>query len=286
MLFDIFKYSFCLIATPAIVILSYLNYNNKSMANFCVDTMMIYCRIEENLIKYKTTIDTLYRKQTRIHRFSPPDDVFFYKNNIVIGNTTIVNLIIGSYLCDREYDFVTYELISDSGEKICRIFDDETVMMNEFTENQQILCSPSKTHILSALLIITRNGKDELYDITPKGLGVELVGNSLYSYNFIKYFFNIDPGINYTVKIIDNNIGEMYLVNNLQQSTVVSIENGRLVAKKTMLEVDDDDDDGDDGEVGVDVDDVAAAEDYNVEVSEGLLSKLSRLIKNDVVKQD
>lgn len=283
MLFDIFKYSFCLIATPAIVILSYLNYNNKSVANFCVDTMMLYCRIEENLIKYKKTMETAYRKQTRIHRFSPPDDVFFYKNNIVIGNTTIVNLIIGSYLCDREYDFVTYELTSDSGEKICRIFDDETYMLDEFTENQQILCSPSKKYILSALLIITRNGADELYDVTPKGLGVELVGNSLYSYNFIKYFFDIDPGNNYKVKIIDNNTCELFLVNNVKQISVVSIENGRMVVKNTMLEVDNDS--NDDGDVGLDLDDVAAVEDYNVEVSEGLLTKLSRLIKTDV-KQD
>lgn len=168
--------------------------------------------------------------------YTPPDDIIYYKNNKVTASSALLKLIMG-YSYRGEYDFVTYEIMNESGEKIYRIFDSQTDILNEFGKTRRIDCNPSERRIISALLIINRNITEELYDVTPKGLGVELEGNKLYSYNFIKYFFDINPGINYRVKLIDDNMNEIMLINNSQHKQVICIKSDGLYIEDTIVPV-------------------------------------------------
>ena len=218
------KYAAYMFGSVTVIFWSYAKYYNKSPSRICIDCIMMYCRLKKRIEKYKTYLKTIYRSNMILLRRDPPDDVFYYKNSKIISSTTILNLIIGSYVYRSEYDFITYELTNENGEKICKIFDDQTEMLKEFVENRQIVCNPSSVQIISALLIINRNSTDEFYDVSPKGLGIDIEGNRLYSFNFINYFFNINPGRNYKVKITDSNINEFLLVNNLHQQQIISIK--------------------------------------------------------------
>ena len=184
--------------------------------------------IISNLSIFKKRATLIYRKYIIPRVYMPSEDIFYYKNNIVVAKTTIINLVIDKECYNGDYDFVTYEITNDSGEKMYRIFDNHYDILVELGEKYQIECAPPSVRIISALLVITRNNIDELYDVTPKGLGVELQRNKLYSHSFMNYFFNINPTMNYSVIIIDSNINEFELVNTPQQSQVVCIKEDHL----------------------------------------------------------
>jgi hypothetical protein len=184
--------------------------------------------IISNLLLFKKKATVLYRTNIMPIIYTPSEDIFYYKNNNIVAKTTIINLVIGKECYRGDYDFVTYEIANDFGEKMYRIFDNHYDILVELGEKYQIECVPSTVRIISALLVITRNNMDELYDVTPKGLGVELQHNKLYSHSFMNYFFNINPTMNYSVKIIDSNINEFELVNTPQQCQFVCIKDDHL----------------------------------------------------------
>ena len=190
---------------------------------------------------FKKRAKYLYRTYIKQNYYVPLEEIFYYKNNTVISKTSIVELLISNNCCTVDYDFVTYEIINDSGETMYRIFDNDYDILTELGEKYRIECVPSKVHILSALLVITRNKTDELYDVTPRGLGVELQTNKLYSQSFINYFFNINPTTNYSVKIIDSNINEFELVNTPQQRQVVCIKDDSLEVVTRVTDIRDND---------------------------------------------
>lgn len=194
-----------------------------------------------NLNLFKKRAEDLYKTYIKQNYYVPTEEVFYYKNNKVVSKTSIVELLITNNCSTFDYDFVTYEIINDSGETKRRIFDNVNDILAELSEKYRIECVPSKVHILSALLVITRNKTDELYDVTPRGLGVELQTNKLYSQSFINYFFNINPTSNYSIKIIDSNINEIELVNTPQQRQVVCIKDDSLEVVTNVTDILDND---------------------------------------------
>lgn len=232
MLYYVIKYTIYSFGLSGLALLSYSKFYNKSLKKTYFDLMWLYCKFEAKCMRCKSKLTSMYRAN-RI--YSPSEDIFYYKKNQIVAKTMLLKLIMDSYSYGGDYDFVTYEITNDSGEKIYRIFDNERDILKEFSKARQIEYKPPKVRIISAMIVINRNKTEELYDVTPKGLGVEFQGNKLYSYNFINYFFNINPGTNYKVTIIDSNINEMVLVNNSQQREVICIKSKTLEIENSRI---------------------------------------------------
>lgn len=214
------------IALCAVGITSFVGILAVSYNKFYIPIIWAYCGAEVRFNKYKnkviSTFGIVYRKIIP-QNFTPSAEIFYYKNGMLVTSATILELAVENYYCDFSYDYITYEVANELGETTCRYFENHADLNAEFNKNKSIECIPSKTRILSALLIITGSDGDEFYDVTPTNLGIELQGNKLYSYNFIKHFFNITPGKEYRVKIIDQDINEITLINNSIQHQVLHI---------------------------------------------------------------
>lgn len=219
MLYYVIKYTIYIAGISFMIHWSRSNWYKLLWLNYSIIT---------NLALFKKRATVIYRTNIMPRIYTPSEDIFYYKNNNIVANTTIINLVIGKECYAGDYDFVTYEITNDFGEKMYRIFDNHYDILVELGEKYQIECAPPTVRIISALLVITRNKTEEFYDVTPKGLGVELQRNKLYSHSFMNYFFNINPTMNYSVKIIDSNINELELVNNSQQRQAVCIKDNCL----------------------------------------------------------
>ena len=214
------------IALCAAGITSFIGILAVSYNRFYMPIIWAYCGAEVRFNKCKNNVisafNLVYQKIIP-QIFTPSAEIFYYKNCIIVSSTTILELAFENYYCDFSYDYIIYEVTNERGETTCRYFENHSVLMTEFNKNKTIDCIPSKSHILSALLIIAGSNGDEFYDVTPTNLGVELQGNKLYSYNFIRHFFNITPREEYLVKIIDQDINEITLINNSIQHQVLHI---------------------------------------------------------------
>lgn len=198
----------------------------SSNNSFYTSVLWGYCGAEVRFNKYKNKLlsgfKTVYQKIIP-KNFTPSMEIFYYKNDVVVSKSTLINTVMYNHTCTIEYDFLTYIVKNDRGETLCRYFENHNDLIVEFIKNNSIDCISSNPKILSALLIINGFNGEELYDVTPTNLGIELQGNKLYSYNFIKHFFNINPGEEYQIKIIDQNINEIVLVNNFKQKQILHL---------------------------------------------------------------
>lgn len=185
--------------------------------------MWWYCRLEVVTKKtFKKTYKYLYGKFKQSYKY----DIFYYKDNVNVGQNTLVNLVRNEeYMYCTQYNYVIYKTPTITpSEYQCRMFDTHEELLEVFYNNGTIRCEPSTTQIVTACIVI-KDHEDNSYskDVTPRGLGVETIMNKLYTDIFIKHFFDIDVPTCYTVYIIDSKINQLTLINNEKQKQYLEI---------------------------------------------------------------
>lgn len=195
-----------------------------------IKAMLLYCRLEININKaYKY----LYKNIEKFYKY----DIFYYKDNVKVGQNTLINLIRNctqdsllfhdnTFPHESTYNYVLYKIPTDKNptECHCRIFDSQKELLETFYNNGTINCKPTNTTIISACMV-TKDEDDNSFskDVTPRQLGVEIVRNKLYTERFIKHFFELEVPLCYTIHIIDSNINQFTLVNNARQKQYIEI---------------------------------------------------------------
>jgi hypothetical protein len=190
-----------------------------------INAAMLYCRLEVNI---NSAYKYLYKKIEKYYKY----DIFYYKDNIKVGQNTLINLVRNStedslFFHDNSIpngSLYNYVLYKNPTECRCRIFDSQKELLETFYNNGTIKCQPSDTTIVSACMV-TKDEDDNSFskDVTPRHLGVEIVRNKLYTERFIKHFFELEVPMSYTIHIIDSNINQFTLVNNLTQKQYIEI---------------------------------------------------------------
>lgn len=199
--------------------------------------MWWYCKVEvitKNTFKKASTY--LYSK----FKDSCKYDIFYYKDNVKVGENTLVNLVRNEeYMYRMQYNYVVYKPPHNKYQ--CRMFYTQEELLDVLYNNGTIRCEPSPTTIISACMV-TKDHEDNSFskDVTPRRLGVETVMNKLYTDIFIKHFFDIDVPTCYTVYIIDSNINQLTLINNEKHKQYLEItsEGFNIVTEENFVVID------------------------------------------------
>jgi len=164
----------------------------SNVRKWVINIAMTYCQLETRFLRIKKK----YCSHTPIS-----SEIIYYKDSTPVHSVKLNEL--------DSIPFVEYNCIVCNCETGIRYFESYSELKTMKEDSSFIKCP---IHIISAILL---NGSciDNEIDIYPKNLGVEVVGNVLFSSTFIKHFFKINVDKRYTVKIIDSNICEHVLNN-------------------------------------------------------------------------
>jgi len=199
-----------------------LYYDSKLVNYYFIKFLFDYNVIKQKLIRY-------CKKNIINYGNTKLNGIFYYKNNRIVHKTTLLDLLIDKKKYFDNYNFISYEIENENTSKNYRLFNNENEIFKEACDKNKIEFIKPNIHILSAILILKRNNLFEYYDVTPtKKYNFMFQGNYLYSRSFIDYFFNIIPTNDYTVKIIDNNVNEIDLVNTNTESQTLSIKENKF----------------------------------------------------------
>lgn len=189
-----------------------------------INGLWCYCKIEVKVKNvFRNASQYMFSKLEQFYKY----DVFYYKGNVQVGKNTLTKIIENEEDCkpNTEYDYVVYKTNAITpGQYQRRMFNTQEELLEAFYNNGTIHCQPSPTVIVTACMV-TKDDEDNSFskDVTPRHLGVETVGNQLYTDVFIAHFFNIEAPTSYTIYIIDSDINQHTLVNNSEQKQYVEI---------------------------------------------------------------
>lgn len=155
---------------------------------------LVYCELETRLLRFKKQYSS---------SMPVSNEIIYYRDSTPVHSVKINDL--------ANNPLVEYNCIVCKHDTSIRYFESYSELEAIKGKLEFVKCP---LQIISAVLL-NDSFSDNAIDIYPKNIGVEIVGNVLFSSTFIKHFFKIKVDEQYTVKIIDSNVCE-YVLNNTE----------------------------------------------------------------------
>ena len=196
------------VATTATIFYYFWNNHYPITADrFITDAGWAYCGFEARASRLAQKISIFLTPLTSILSPGPiPNkEIVFYKND---NSVKVMGLLDFRNLDENwevEYDYGVYTLQNDEGMSMTRLF---TMHTGTDLDNVRF----SNASLLSAVLK-SEDKEDVNLDVTSDNFKATLVvGNELFTKEYMKYVFDIDLPESYTIDLIDNSINQSTLV--------------------------------------------------------------------------
>lgn len=183
------------------------------------DAGWAYCGLEVRASRLAQKLSIFLTPLTSI--FSPGPiprkEVIFYKNGNSVKEMGILDFRNLDENWEADYDYGVYTIQNEEGISMTRVFTNHT---GTDLDNTRF----SNASILSAV-VKSEGNEDISLDVTSDNFKSTLVvGNELFTKEYMKYVFDIELPESYTIELIDNSVNQSTIV----KGGLVSIEEDKL----------------------------------------------------------
>ena len=197
-----FFYTVGVATTATIFYYFWNNHYPVTTDRLITDAGWAYCGFETRVARFSEKLSTLLLPVTSLFSTGPTPgkEITFYKDDEIVREMGLLEFRSLDEDWDLDYDYGVYSIENDDGRRMTRLFYIHTVDL----DNVQF----SDTSLLSAVLKSEGN-EDVNLDVTSDDFKSTLVvGNQLFTKEYMKYIFDIDLPESYKIDLIDNSVNQ------------------------------------------------------------------------------